>query len=85
VNCYYHNDRPAVGLCKNCYRGLCPECAGGTAEGLACPGDCEEALLRLDEMVRRNLSTPTGHIPVLFVGLFLMLSLRGASWPPWGS
>ncbi len=36
LNCYYHPDRPAVGLCKHCQRGLCTGCIVIVDDCLAC-------------------------------------------------
>lgn len=48
MNCFYHPSSPAVGLCKSCQRGLCPECAVELPRGLACRERCEEdARLRI--------------------------------------
>ncbi len=36
MNCFYHAERPAVGICKHCGRGLCTECAALVDDTLAC-------------------------------------------------
>lgn len=55
MNCFYHPSAPAVGLCKSCQRGLCPECAVELPRGLACRGRCaEDARLRI-AVENRNL------------------------------
>lgn len=36
MNCFYHPERPAVGVCKHCSRGLCSECAALVDDTLAC-------------------------------------------------
>ena len=40
--CYYHPDKPAVGLCKHCQRGLCADCAALIDDCLACRNRHEE-------------------------------------------
>ena len=40
--CYAHPDYQAIGICKSCHKGLCPECAAELDKGLACRGHCEE-------------------------------------------
>jgi hypothetical protein len=50
MRCFYHPDREAVGLCKNCQKALCAESAIDVGDGLSCPGRCE---LRVE---RRNAS-----------------------------
>ena len=36
MKCFYHPPVDAVGICKNCQRGLCPGCASERDGGLAC-------------------------------------------------
>ncbi len=36
MNCFYHPERPAVGICKHCGRGLCNDCAATVEDTLAC-------------------------------------------------
>lgn len=34
--CFYHSDKPAIGVCKYCSRGLCIECAAFVNDILTC-------------------------------------------------
>lgn len=36
MQCFTHHEKPAVGLCKCCGKGLCADCAVDLGEGLAC-------------------------------------------------
>jgi len=54
MNCYEHPDRPAVGICKNCQKGLCADCAADVGDGLACKDRCEQAVRDINEIVRRS-------------------------------
>lgn len=54
MNCFKHNDRVAVGICKSCGKGLCLECAAQQTNGLACKGSCEERVNLLNKMVDNN-------------------------------
>jgi sulfite exporter TauE/SafE len=36
MQCYYHPERPALGVCRHCGRGLCTECAALVDDVLAC-------------------------------------------------
>ncbi|HKY62556.1 MAG TPA: hypothetical protein VJR29_03980 [bacterium] len=56
MNCFYHPSAPAVGLCKNCSRGLCPDCAGDQGQGLACKNRCEAEVEALWQIVQRGKS-----------------------------
>ena len=53
--CYYHPDRPAVGLCKYCQRGLCAECASPAGNSLACRGLHEEQVRSMEALLQRNI------------------------------
>jgi len=54
MNCYYHHDHPAVGICKSCNKGLCHECAVDIGNGLACKNACEDEVKALNDMLERN-------------------------------
>ncbi len=43
MQCYQHNDKSAVGTCKVCCKGLCPDCAIDTKGGLSCDQHIEKA------------------------------------------
>jgi len=54
MRCFYHHDLDAVAACKNCGRGLCPDCASDVGDGLACRGRCEEEVRALNRVIARN-------------------------------
>jgi len=56
MRCFYHRDFDAVGVCKSCGRGLCPECAVIMDRGLACRGHCEADVQELTTLIKRNIS-----------------------------
>ena len=53
--CYYHHDKPAVGLCKYCQRGLCSECAANAGDSLACRNLHEEQVLAMESLLQKNI------------------------------
>ena len=53
--CYYHPDRPAVGLCKYCQRGLCTECAASAGDSLACSNLHEEQVREMEALLEKNI------------------------------
>jgi hypothetical protein len=53
--CYYHPDKPAVGLCKYCQRGLCADCAATAGDSLACKGLHEEQVRAVELLMQRNI------------------------------
>ena len=54
MNCFNHPDRPAVGLCKSCCKGLCADCAATLPNGLACRSACEERVTLINRIVDNN-------------------------------
>jgi hypothetical protein len=50
MHCYNHADRNAVGFCKVCCKGLCPDCAVDLGHGLACRGH-ESRMEELEKMI----------------------------------
>ncbi len=55
MNCFYHQDVAAIGICKACSKGLCSTCAADLEFGLACTGRCEDQVRRLNQLVERNM------------------------------
>jgi hypothetical protein len=64
MNCFYHPTVAAVGICKSCAKGLCPECAVDVGKGLACKGRCEEDVKAVASLIDRTVkrSPLTDHI-----------------------
>lgn len=99
MNCFYHSDVQAVGLCKSCMRGLCVACAADSSRSLACKERCEEDVRQLDEMIQRNarlIDVATvnargqrtamivvGIFVALFGGFFVWGSLQREEEPIW--
>jgi len=55
VNCYYHPNQTAVGICKHCQRGLCIACAADVEGSLACKDRHEEQVRDMTMMMERTL------------------------------
>ncbi len=53
--CFYHPDKPAIGLCKRCQRGLCTDCAALVDDSLACKNRHETQVHALEQMTARNI------------------------------
>ena len=55
MNCFYHPNTPAIGLCKYCQRGLCTECAAVIDDVLACKNRHEGDVHMQEQLTARNL------------------------------
>jgi hypothetical protein len=83
MNCYRHQQSPAVGTCKTCCKGLCPECAADVGNGLACRGQCETKVGELNQMWERSariygIGTHKTRVPQTGVLLWGLMAL--AMW-----
>ncbi len=55
MNCYYHPEKPAIGLCKYCQRGLCTDCAAVIDDVIACKSRHEDEVHQLEQLAARHL------------------------------
>lgn len=54
MECFQHQGRAAVGLCKSCYKALCRDCATPTPAGLACSEACATDVDEMGQVIERN-------------------------------
>lgn len=90
MNCFYHQDTEAVGVCKSCQKGLCSSCAVDLEQGLACLGKCEADVRVLIDFIARNMEL--GNLSrnmvrshprnILFSAVFLLVV--GSLFVGWG-
>ena len=57
--CFRHPDRPAIGICRHCGRGLCTECAVPVDEVLACKDSHEPRVAAMNRLLDRNILQAT--------------------------
>jgi nitrate reductase NapE component len=83
MNCYYHQDHPAVGICKSCNKGVCYECAADIRNGLACKNSCEAEVKALNDLLERskNAYQKTGKA---YKRNALIHGLMGVAFLLWG-
>ena len=55
MNCFYHPNIPAIGLCKHCQRGLCSDCIALVDDTLACKDRHEKQVRELVELNKQNV------------------------------
>ncbi len=80
MKCFSHVTVDAVGLCKNCSKGLCPQCAMVSANGLSCVGECAKSLEKISEVVSRNVRASTGMWPYVVVAIYGLFGVLFAGW-----
>ena len=75
MKCFYHHDQDAVGVCRNCLKGICPQCAVEIGEGIACRDTCEEKAKDIAKLLSTNVNAHKGLKTGRFIGpLFAMIS-----------
>jgi hypothetical protein len=50
MNFFNHRDKPAIGVCKSCGKGLCEDCLTELSNGIACKGSCEKQVNLLNRV-----------------------------------
>ncbi len=73
MNCFNHTDRPALGLCRSCSKGLCRECLTEVPDGLACKNQCEERVNLINKIINNNQKMiSAANVQVRSSGLFIL-------------
>ena len=54
MKCFNHPDKDAVGICKQCSKGVCPSCVILVGGSVACATSCTDAVARIDALIRSN-------------------------------
>jgi hypothetical protein len=76
MKCFYHPEVDAVGICKNCQKGLCVNCALDVGDGLACNGSCAEKVIAVNRLVARNV-TAHQQAPRSYLMVVVMFGVLG--------
>ena len=85
MRCFVHQDRDAIGSCKACSRGLCPECATTLPYGLACRNSHEDLVKLAYESLTRAAQIQSSYSRVRYLGaavfaiLGVIMAALGAS------
>jgi len=77
MNCAQHLQTPAFGICKNCSRGLCPDCAVDEGFGLACKNRCEAEVKAVWQLIERNkrVSLRTSAVYLRMASLYGLMAV----------
>lgn len=74
MNCFNHPDKPAVGFCKSCCKGLCADCAATLPNGLACRNTCEARVTRINQIIDNNERViSAANVQIRSSGIFVLL------------
>ncbi len=84
MNCFYHRERPAVGICKACGRGLCPGCAAEVGESLACRDRHEDLVQDLGKLAMRSM-LQAGRARSTYLRNAVFYALAGTAFAAFGA
>lgn len=56
MNCYNHKDKPAIAICKNCFKAICEDCAIPDENGFTCSEKCHQEVLACVSMTEKAKS-----------------------------
>jgi len=77
MKCFKHIDKDAVGICKSCGKGLCPECATVFQKGLACKEECEEEVQALIILGEKSKTVLKKTSRTIYASGILFFSIGG--------
>ena len=87
MRCAIHPETEAFGICRACFKGVCPACAVPTGRSVACSTECaaEAArLLRVISVSGRNASAIHRTQAVVFLAIALLVGIGAIFAPPVG-
>ena len=61
MNCYYHQNKVSVGICRYCLKGVCSDCAVDIEGGLACRDKCEQQAKMVVRYLRKSMSSAESY------------------------
>ena len=76
MNCYYHNENVAVGICYKCMKGLCPSCTIDLGFGLSCSMHQDDVKV-VNALIKRNviISDTNKGFRLLWPLVFVMMGI----------
>ena len=84
MNCYKHSDICSVGICRNCFKGVCSNCALEFEDGIACSDKCLEKAKATVQVVANSVLAQRGAKKGRFIGPSV-ISLLGLIFLAWAS
>jgi len=54
MKCYNHRETDAIGICKNCNKGLCKDCVTEIENGLACTATCIDEVEQINALINKS-------------------------------
>ncbi len=88
MQCFQHQEKASVGLCKACQKAVCSSCAIDTGRGLACSAKCAVEVNAMSEIIDRSKQIygigSKSKLPstgILFYYFFALVCLGAGLYP----
>ena len=89
MNCFYHQNKVAIGICKYCQRGLCVDCVAHAGDSLACRNLHEEQVQSMELLMQKNIlqakRVGSGYVrnTIFYGSVGILFTAFGASQLEW--
>jgi cytochrome c oxidase assembly factor CtaG len=87
MKCFRHSNEDSVGICCNCFKGLCHACSVEVNSQLACADSCVETVQQIGSLVRANIASDqvisAGWANLLLPVFFMAAGLLFVSYGLW--
>jgi hypothetical protein len=77
MRCFNHHDVDAVGTCRACGRGLCPNCVAEVEKAVACRNRCESDVATILAINRNSLQYARGTKQAHYLAPLMIIILGG--------
>lgn len=54
MKCFNHSHKDALGICKNCSKGICEDCLTEVKNGIACTSSCIDEVNQINLLINKN-------------------------------
>jgi hypothetical protein len=81
MKCYNHQNVDAVGVCKNCRKGICHDCLTDVGNGIACTDSCITEVTDINrKLMRQRNGAKLGPFFLILAGLLLFSKTHELGW-----
>lgn len=83
MKCFNHPNTEAVGICKNCSKGICHQCLTEIPNGIACTTSCVEEVTLVNNLIFKNVRSKNTAVGA-YLRYALLYALMGTVFIAFG-
>ena len=84
MNCFKHQEQASIAVCRNCFKGICSQCAIPFDDGVACSERCFEKAKATTMVLENTLLAQKGARIGRYIGP-TVISLFGVIYLAWSA